>query len=124
MRRNIAAAPGRGVEGLQHPPQPVGIGALADEGLQLLAYNRLLFGVRWEEDLGHPAIGEPVFGGVVGENVLVQHDSNQVCRGDGNGQVVPAVAGVEQPIDAAPVSARERDKKATRNIAGHLIEQG
>lgn len=116
---------GRAFECLQHPPLPIGIGALTHEGLQLLAQDRFLFGIGWwEEDLGDPAIGEPVFGGVVGENVLVQHDLAQVCRGDGNGQVVPAVTGVEQPIDAAPVSARKRDKQTARYIAGNFIEQG
>lgn len=121
---DIAASPDRGVERLQHALQPVCIGALADKGLQLLAQNCFLLGVRRKQDLRHTAIGEPVFGRVVSENVLVQHGSTKVCRGNGDGEVVPAVAGVEQPIDTAAVSAGKRNQQATGNVAGHFVEQG
>jgi hypothetical protein len=55
--RNIAAPSRRAVEGLQHSPQPISVGALADKGLQLLSQDCLLLAVGRERDLGDPAVG-------------------------------------------------------------------
>ena len=98
--------------------------ALADEGLQLLAQDPLLFRIGREEHLGHPAVGELVFGGVVEENVLVEHVSDPICRRDGDGQIVPAVPGIEQPINTALMRAGEHDEHAARYARNNLVDQG
>ena len=114
-----------GEEAVEDLLEAAGVLALADEAAQLPAQHvPLLVGLR-PDDLGDAVVRDLRLRGVSVEELPVRDRHRPLPFGViGNGEVVPAVTRIEQPVAVAFVLAREEDEQAAGDGVVHGVQQG
>ena len=94
---------------------PVAVLAVSDEGLELVAQDRPLLRPSGAADLGDAEVGDLPGGGIARRGRRGPASSGGTLRDrDRDGEVVPAVAGIEQAVVAVLERAWEEDEQAAR----------
>src|SRR5437016_4595358 len=106
----------------EDPLKPVFVLTFTDEVAKLVAEHIPFAGCRRSLNFSDPVVRKLLLGWIFQEDILVKRHVLLLRGHDRDGQIVPTVASVEEPIGASFFLSREKYEESSRDAVGYPLQ--
>src|ERR1700736_1638974 len=106
----------------QNSLKPVFVLTLTDEVAELVAEHIPFAGRRRILDFSDPVVRKLLLGWIFQEDILIECHVLLLRGHDWDGQIIPTIASVEEPIGASFFLSREKHEESSRDAVGYPLQ--